>query len=251
MPVESVPSIPQSALTAPGNASGPRNSLADMNAFLLLFTTQLQHQDPTKPMDPHEMSAQLAQFTTVEKLAEIHNVMQTQLMYLASINNAQGIEFLGKTVTVFDNRILLTDGRPSHAALELSAPAEVTVTIRDKAGNTVRTLNLGPLEKGRHAIEWDGKDDSGNSVPDGTYTFQVEAVGSDGNPVDVRTLIVEKVYGFRVDAGVSYLIIGDSDGLEVPIGSVLSIEENNSPETGSEHGTSAVDDGSESGESQA
>ncbi len=41
------------------------------DAFLKLFVAQLQHQDPTAPMDAKDLSAQLAQFTTVEKMTEL------------------------------------------------------------------------------------------------------------------------------------------------------------------------------------
>jgi flagellar basal-body rod modification protein FlgD len=41
------------------------------DAFLQLLVTQLQHQDPTKPEDQGEMIAQLAQFSSLEKLTQI------------------------------------------------------------------------------------------------------------------------------------------------------------------------------------
>ena len=47
-----------------------RDSLGK-DAFLKLLVTQLQHQDPTKPQDQGEMIAQLATFSSLEKLTEI------------------------------------------------------------------------------------------------------------------------------------------------------------------------------------
>ena len=41
------------------------------DAFLQLLVTQLQHQDPTKPQDDSEFIAQLAQFSSLEKLTQI------------------------------------------------------------------------------------------------------------------------------------------------------------------------------------
>jgi flagellar basal-body rod modification protein FlgD len=41
------------------------------DAFLKLLVTQLQHQDPSKPLEDKEFIAQLATFTSVEKLSTI------------------------------------------------------------------------------------------------------------------------------------------------------------------------------------
>lgn len=41
------------------------------DAFLKLLVTQLQHQDPLNPLDDTEFIAQLAQFSSLEKLTEM------------------------------------------------------------------------------------------------------------------------------------------------------------------------------------
>ena len=62
-----------------GTSSGADAALAGMqkrsalgqDAFLQLLVTQLQHQDPTKPQADAEFIAQLAQFSSLEKLTQI------------------------------------------------------------------------------------------------------------------------------------------------------------------------------------
>jgi flagellar basal-body rod modification protein FlgD len=46
------------------------------DAFLKLFITQLQHQDPTQPMDASQMLGQLAQLTSVQKMTEMSETFQ-------------------------------------------------------------------------------------------------------------------------------------------------------------------------------
>ncbi len=61
----------------------------------------------------------------------------------------------------------------------LSEEANVTAEVLNGAGQRVRTLMLEqPQVAGQHALTWDGRDDGGNIVPDGTYRLRVVAVGT-------------------------------------------------------------------------
>ncbi|MCL5676669.1 MAG: hypothetical protein M1602_02105 [Firmicutes bacterium] len=44
----------------------------DKNTFLRLLTTQLQYQDPLKPMDNQEFMAQMAQFSALEQMQNLN-----------------------------------------------------------------------------------------------------------------------------------------------------------------------------------
>jgi flagellar basal-body rod modification protein FlgD len=62
------------------------NSLGQ-DAFLKLLVTQLQHQDPSNPMDNSQFIAQLATFSSLEKLTAI----STQVSAISQFLVARGL----------------------------------------------------------------------------------------------------------------------------------------------------------------
>ena len=65
--------------------------------FLRILLTQLNFQDPLKPVDNEQFIAQLAQFTSLEQTRELTDNVSTLLSIQAS---TQSIGLLGKTVDV-------------------------------------------------------------------------------------------------------------------------------------------------------
>jgi flagellar basal-body rod modification protein FlgD len=47
------------------------------DAFMTLLVTQLQHQDPTQPMDDSAFLAQLAQFSSLEQLQNLNEKLDS------------------------------------------------------------------------------------------------------------------------------------------------------------------------------
>jgi len=199
----------------------------DMNSFLLMFTTQLKYQDPSSPLQSYELAAQLAQFSTVSELTKLNQAAQMELSYLSSINNAQMIGTIGKEVLGQNDTIQLKDGQITKGAYKIDAPAtSVTVKITDDKGKVLRTMELSQQEAGSHAITWNGLNDNGEQVANGDYHFDVTAIGEDGKEMDVQETISGKVYAFRVEAGIPYLILGGADGVKLPISGVMQVQEN-------------------------
>ncbi|MES2764881.1 MAG: FlgD immunoglobulin-like domain containing protein [Bacteroidota bacterium] len=60
------------------------------------------------------------------------------------------------------------------------------LAIFDMLGNKVKTLKAGLMDKGMNVTEWNGTDDSGNSVGAGTYTYRLQGEGMTMN----KTLVV-------------------------------------------------------------
>jgi flagellar basal-body rod modification protein FlgD len=199
-----------STLTDNGTGSTAKASKSlDRDAFLKLLTTQLQHQDPLNPADSTEFSAQLAQFSSLEQLTNVNKTLETLNLYQASINNAQAVGFIGKDIVANGKSIEMKSGQPVSCDYELPAAAKrVVVTIYDATGSFVRDYEKTALAAGKQSLTWDGKNRNGNTVADGAYTFEVQAVDQKGAKLDVTTFSKGTVTGVTFEDGVTYLVTG-------------------------------------------
>ncbi len=193
------------------------------DAFLNMFLTQLKHQDPTNPMESHELAAQLAQFTTVERLSEINKNVVEQLSSLTSINYSQMAQMVGQEVVGQDGGIQLYDGRTSASSYDLPVTARVAVKIFNDNGTLVRTLNLGSQAAGNHLVEWDGKNEAGQALGQGRYHAHIEAVDETGNFIQVGQRVSGTVHAFRLVENQPYLVLDHEKGLLLPIASVRQV----------------------------
>lgn len=72
--------------------------------FLKILITQLQHQDPTSPMEDKDFIAQMAQFSSLEQIRNMSQSFQKLSGLLAS-SEAAGV--LGRSVEVRDGENLV------------------------------------------------------------------------------------------------------------------------------------------------
>jgi flagellar basal-body rod modification protein FlgD len=77
----------------------------DKDDFLKILITQLQHQDPTSPMEDKEFISQMAQFSSLEQMTNMAEGFR-QLSSLLASSEAAG--YLGKNVEVRDGDNLVT-----------------------------------------------------------------------------------------------------------------------------------------------
>lgn len=215
-------------------AGGTTEGNQDM--FFKLLITQLQNQDPTNPMDGTEFTAQLAQFSQLEKLDTMNSSLDYLQLYLASLNNAQAVDFIGKEITARGNGVELADDSSADLSYSLAKDAHsVTIDIYDKDGQLVRSLALGSQNAGDQTVNWDGNDGNGNHAGAGVYTFTITANDANGGVIDATTLLTGVVDSVTFEDGITYLLVG---ARKVTIGDIIRVEdqdvdeENNQPPAG-------------------
>jgi len=195
----------------------------DKNAFLKLLVEQLKNQDPLKPQDDSAFVAQLAQFSQLEQSMAINTRLDTLAAQNAGLANAQSVALVGDTATVRGN-LVTSDGTGAGVPVNFTlsgVSAETTVTIRNQAGDTVRTLKLGGRQAGLARITWDSRSDAGDIQPAGTYQITVTATNDVGAPVSVSQETTGTITGVSFDKG--YPVLSLDNGLAVPVSDLLKV----------------------------
>ncbi len=221
MSIVEINSAPNSGgIASPGSQT---KNILDKDAFLNLLVTQLQFQDPLNPMESTEFTAQLAQFSSLEQLQGINNNMEMLQASQDLENTFRAVDFIGRSVKASSNTLLLTNGVSGGIQFELEADAKaVFINIYDSLGNFVRGVEKGTLNAGEHAVAWDGNDNKGHKVPDGTYTIEVLATDANDEMVNTKTFTTGKVTGVTFNNGNPYLLVGNR---MIAVGDVIRITE--------------------------
>lgn len=194
-----------------GEDSAYDTSLDDLayDDFLTLLVAELENQDPLDPLESSEFTSQLAQFSTVEQLYGLSDTAGDVLDAINSQGDQDLIGLIGTTIKADDNTILVSDGEVLSGAYSLEADADVAVNIYDADGWLIRTYYVEDQSAGEYSIDWDGLDDEGETVADGTYTFEVTAQNDSGISVEVNSYITGEVTGITYEYGDPYIMMGD------------------------------------------
>lgn len=148
--------------------------------FLKLMTTQMTHQDPTKPMDNAQFLSQMAQFGTVSGIQDLQKSFKDFSASISSDQALQAASLVGRKVSISSNEGRLgttagvDDSIKGTVNLSTSSP-DVTLVIRDLNDKVIATKPLGEHSAGSVSFEWDGKKNSGTPADPGVYKVHVEA----------------------------------------------------------------------------
>jgi flagellar basal-body rod modification protein FlgD len=141
--------------------------------------TQLKNQDPTSPMDANSFTSELVQFSSVEQQINTNTSLSQLIQLTQAADVTQSAALLGKRISVQSTQIPLQN---SSGTLNFTAPTPepVSITVQGATGNTLRQVSVNAVQ-GANIWNWDGKNGSGQTLPDGAYTVTVTG-GAPGAP---------------------------------------------------------------------
>lgn len=203
--------LPAHLMERPEVDSGPKNSMGK-DEFMKLLMAQLKNQDPLSPMDHKEMSAQLAQFASLEKLTQIGSGIEKLEGGMGEEAKLQALGMIGKHIKASGSEVTLVEGKPVEIALNTEGdfrPLKVSVLSGD--GKPVREIDVDPRVSNR-SVTWDGKNSDGTPAPEGKYQFRVMGQDKDGKTSMQDSLMAGKVIGVEMNEKRPMLVIQTGTG---------------------------------------
>lgn len=149
-------------------------------AFLTLFTTQLQNQNPLDPVKNEAFVAQLAQFSQLEATTKMADSLEMMSSTMQSDRLMTGAALIGKKVASPSGTAELAEGANVTGVLSLANGANsVSMDVYDKNGVKVFTQALGRQPAGDLSVRWEGFNAQGERMPPGRYSVvaTVDAFG--------------------------------------------------------------------------
>lgn len=193
--------------------------------FLKLMISQLKNQDPLNPMDGTAYASQLAEFSSLEQLANLNSSvkdsMNSNLLLTQSINNTMVATLIGKEAKIGGNEVQVAGQESITLGYTMPSNAIATkIKIYNEKGALVGLIENIPNAVGSNKLSWDCSDNNGDKLPNGKYTFEVEAKNMKGEVLTIDTFKAGVIDGVRFTENGAVLKI---NGAEYSIADILEI----------------------------
>jgi len=188
--------------------------------FMTLLLVELQHQDPTEPMDSEKILTQTSQLASLESAENTNKALEDLSASLSNTQQFSTIAAIGKTADLGSDAISIDEGATS--TFEIYFPSDIeqgTVNITDLDGNTVATLPVGTNSSGVYQFDWNGLDSAGNPAESGIYRVNADYRTPEGNVLQTR-LGAYPIESVRFENGNTLVKVGSS---YVPLENIVEV----------------------------
>lgn len=187
-----IPGIDSNAQT---QSAGARTTLSDnFDTFLVLLTAQLQNQDPLAPMDSTQFTQQLVQYSQVEQQIRTNEQLESLVSQYNAMSASLPLSYIGRFAVIDSNNAYMANEQAAWTYSFEDAPSTVTINVLDAKGKTVFSTE-GSAAPGTHNFVWDGKNNSGEAMPDGVYRLSIVARDANNGAVASDVNAIELVSG--------------------------------------------------------
>jgi flagellar basal-body rod modification protein FlgD len=170
---------------ATNSATGSKSLGKD--AFLQLLVTQLKNQNPLDPQDNSAFVSQLAQFSSLEGITTLNDSVTAIAGNYKSTQALQASSLVGRSVIVQTATTQVDTTKSMTGTITVpTGVSGIKVTITDKDGNAVKTIDMGSQSAGSASFVWDGTKTDGTKADPGNYTFKASTT-IDGKATDLVT----------------------------------------------------------------
>ena len=182
------------------------------DAFLKLMITQLQNQDPLNPAKNEDFIAQLAQFSSVEGIQNINSSIGDLATSFKSSQALEASSLVGRQVQISSNEARLTDNGEVKGTITLNSDvSDIKLLIEDSTGNVIRLLDIGSHQRGDVNFSWDGSNNSGTRMANGSYTLKANGI-VDGQDAQLSLAVGANVNSVTISQNNEMLLNVDGVG---------------------------------------
>ncbi len=194
--------------TSGGTAVNPK-SILGKDDFMKLLLTELQHQDPTSPMDSDKILSQTSQLAQLESQDNTNKALEELSASLSNNTNFGAVSSIGKYAKLESTLALTNDqnGNPNPINFDLEFEEDIksgTVKIYDENFYLIKTLEIEEAKAGKQSFNWDGTNDAGDTVKGGSYSVVADYYNPDGVKLKGE-FGSHKIESVKFDQGKTYL----------------------------------------------
>ncbi|MGH1378198.1 MAG: flagellar hook assembly protein FlgD [Alphaproteobacteria bacterium] len=194
----------------------------DFDDFLVLLTTQLQHQDPLDPADSSEFTSQIVQFAGVEQAINQNQKLDSLVSLSLGSSFSSALNYVGKDISYISSEAHFDGTKPVKINYAIDGESvDTKINVFDEDGTLIYT-EVPASNNGVTEFTWDGKDKNGIVQPEGTYEIRIDALDSKNNPLTTTTVVTGHVSGIETQNGSTFLLVGSR---AVSLGNIINVVE--------------------------